>query len=466
MKPRSRTDLIIPIALSVCGLAAGVWMMFRAFESMNAGNDRDKRSVARLDHSGTKDPPLSADPISAATSPDLSNALLDALKEEIERPHALANEALLTFSDPAALAGFVANATAAGLVVTGPFAGADSIRVSFDSLGQLRDVLAAHRGKAPAVSANFRVGIPDLSVPPPAGGTGTAPFEASLLPSLGIDAGSDRRSWGEDITVAVIDSGISPHPAFREGQITHLDLTSERGAFHAHGTAMASLIAGGYPGAEGVAPEPNSSISASPARKASATASFSPRGSARRWNAEPTSSTSAWPPTATPPRWPTPSPRRSGAASPWVAAVGNEGAGMKAWPAAYPGVISVSGIAADDRLAYFSNTGEPTLAAPSVGVPSAYSDGKAPMLAIGNGTSQAAALVSGAAAVFRSRGLDAPSALVRHARPGSAGRTKSEQGSSFYLPSTRSRPRTGESSPAPLLTRPFPVHPFRFHGGG
>jgi hypothetical protein len=434
MKPRSRTDLIVPIALSVCGLAAGVWMMFRAFESMNAGNDRDKRSVARLDRSGTKDPPPSADPISAATSPDLSNALLDALKEEIERPHALANEALLTFSDPAALAGFVANATAAGLVVTGPFAGADTIRVSFDSLGQLRDVLAAHRGKAPAVSANFRVGIPDLSVPPPAGGTGTAPFEASLLPSLGIDAGSDRRSWGEDITVAVIDSGISPHPAFREGQITHLDLTSERGAFHAHGTAMASLIAGGYPGAEGVAPGAELLDLRIAGKKGLSDSFLLAEGirTAMERGADVINISMATYGDAAPVADAVAEAIRRGITV--VAAVGNEGAGMKAWPAAYPDVISVSGVAADDRLAYFSNTGEPTLAAPSVGVPSAYSDGKAPMLAIGNGTSQAAALVSGAAAVFRSRGLDAPSALVRHARPGSAGKDEIGAGILFLPP--------------------------------
>jgi hypothetical protein len=207
------------------------------------------------------------------------------------------------------------------------------------------------------VSANFRVRVPDLSAPPPAGGTGTAPFEASLLPSIGIDAGSDRRSWGEGITVAVVDSGISPHPAFREGQVTHLDLTSERGAFHAHGTAIASLIAGGYPGAEGIAPGAklldlriagqtglsDSFLLAEGIRKATERgAEVINISMATYGDAAPVAAAVA-------------EAIRRGITV--VAAVGNDGAGMKAWPAAYANVVSVSGIAADGSLAYFSNTG-------------------------------------------------------------------------------------------------------------
>lgn len=434
MKTRPRPDHIIPLVLSVCGLAVGVWMMLRALDSIGTGKNRDHRLVARLDRSGTNDPANSRDPILAAATPDLSNALLDSLREQIERPHAVEKEALLTFSDPVDLAEFVANATAAGLAVTGPFEGADTIRVSFDFLGQLRDALAAHRGKAPNVSANFRVGIPDLSAPPPAGGTGTAPFEASLLPSLGIDAGSDRRSWGEGITVAVIDSGISPHPAFREGQVTHLDLTSERGAFHAHGTAIASLIAGGYPGAEGLAPGAKLLDLRIAGRTGLSDSFLLAEGirKATERGAEVINISMAAYGDAAPVAAAVAEAIRRGITV--VAAVGNDGAGIKAWPAAYPNVVSVSGIAADGSLAYFSNTGGPTLAAPSVGVPSAYHNGTSALLAIGNGTSQAAALVSGAAAAFQSRGFDVPSALVRHARPGSGRKEEIGAGVLFVPP--------------------------------
>ena len=441
MKPRRRFVLIVPIALSLCGLVTGLWMMLRSLDRISAGKERDQGLVGHLDPTGSRDPVTPPDRIPAATTPDLSNALLNSLRDEIERPLALEKEALLTFPNAADLTDFVTNAVAAGLVVTGPFEGAQTVRVSFESLGQLRDALAAHRGKAPTVSANFRVSVPDLSAPPPAGGTGTAPFEASLLPSIGIDAGSDRRSWGEGITVAVVDSGISPHPAFREGQVTHLDLTSERGAFHAHGTAIASLIAGGYPGAEGIAPGAklldlriagqtglsDSFLLAEGIRKATERgAEVINISMATYGDAAPVAAAVA-------------EAIRRGITV--VAAVGNDGAGMKAWPAAYANVVSVSGIAADGSLAYFSNPGGPTLAAPSVGVPSAYHDGASALLAIGNGTSQAAALVSGAAAAFRSRGFDVPSALVLHARPGS-GRKEEIGAGVLFVPPIRATPDT------------------------
>jgi subtilisin family serine protease len=80
----------------------------------------------------------------------------------------------------------------------------------------------------------------------------------------------------------------------------------------------------------------------------------------------------------------------------------------------------VSGVDADGNLAYFSNTGSPTLAAPSVGLPSAYQEGGKALLATGSGTSQATALVSGAAAAFRARGINPGPALIENARTDSA----------------------------------------------
>jgi subtilisin family serine protease len=217
----------------------------------------------------------------------------------------------------------------------------------------------------------------------------------------------------------VIDSGISPHPAFREGQITHLDLTAEGDALNAHGTAIASLVAGNLEGAEGLAPGADL-LDIRIAGKEGLSDSFLlaqgihaaiERGAgvinismATYGDARPVAEAIA-------------EANRRGITV--IAAVGNDAAGIKAWPAAYPGVISVSGVDAEGHLAYFSNTGAPSIAAPSVGVPSAYHEGGQARLATGNGTSQATALVSGAAAAFRSRGLDAAEALIRNARPGS-----------------------------------------------
>lgn len=419
MNSRPRSELLLPIGLAVCAVVTGLWMVFRSLDGIGFGKGggesrfRDEPAGTTMSGSGPGESP-------PGSFPDLSNALLDVLREKLDVPFAKENEALLTFSDPEALADFLRLAEQAGLSVTGPLEGAPTIQVSYGSLDQLRDALAAHRGEQPLVDANYLVGIPNLSTAPPAGGVGTEPFETSLMASLGITEGTDRATWGAGVTVAVIDSGILPHPAFREGQVVHLDLTEGGGGLHAHGTAMASLVAGALPGAEGLAPGADildiriagSDGLSDSYRLARGIHSAIERGAgvinismAAYGDARPVAEAVA-------------EAVRRGIIV--VAAVGNDGAAMKAWPAAYPGVVSVSGVAADGSLAYFSNTGSPTLAAPSVGVPSAYHDGATALLGIGNGTSQAAALVSGAAAMYRSQGLDVMSALTARARPGNA----------------------------------------------
>jgi len=441
MKPIPRANLILVIALSACGLGLGAWLMLRSIDGMRPERGSGHRLARTYDSPG-KTASLPPSRTDLAESPDLSHASLDALREKVVRPDAWENEALLTFSDHAALAAFATRATASGIGVTGPFGGANTIRVSFDSLERLRDALADIDGEAPTVSANFSVSIPNLSAPPAAGGTGTAPFGANLLPSLGIDAGTDHSSWGEGVTVAVIDSGVSPHPAFREGQITHLDLTTDGGSFNAHGTAMASLVAGGLPGAEGLAPGADI-LDIRIAGKDGLSDSFLlARGihAAIERGAEVINISMAAYGDAQPVAAAVAEALQRGITV--VAAVGNDRAGIKAWPAAYPGVISVSGVDADGSLAYFSNTGAPTIAAPSVGIPSAYSDGDEALLATGNGTSQATALVSGAAAAFHSRGLDAGIALTRNARPGSAKKQEIGAGILFLPPPNPSRSPT------------------------
>lgn len=369
MSPRPRTDLLLPIALAISALAIGGWMVWRTFDIPDPGGGDDPGIARTMDSAGDFRDRISPHENPSTPGPDLSEAALDALADQLALPHARPNEALLTFADPAALAKFLARAAEAGFEVTGPFDGALTLRIGFPSFTDLRKLLAGQEGESPGLSANFHVGIPDLKTPPPAGGTGTAPFEAGLLPALGIEAGTDRSTWGAGVTVAVIDSGISPHPAFREGQITHLDLTTGVDDFNTHGTAMASLVAGSAPGAEGLAPGADL-LDLRIAGKEGLSDSFllaqgihtaMDRGAdvinismATYGDARPVAAAIA-------------EAIRRGITV--VAAVGNDAAGTKAWPAAYPGVISVSGVAADGSLAYFSNSGRPTLAAPPSGCP-------------------------------------------------------------------------------------------------
>ena len=107
-----------------------------------------------------------------------------------------------------------------------------------------------------------------------------------------------------------------------------------------------------------------------------------------------------------------------------VASAGNEKLLRVAYPAAYPGVIAVAAVDANNEQAYFSNSGEDlTLSAPGVGVLSAYLDDK---IVIGSGTSQAAAVTTGAVAAMLSWGYD-PAGVVQALRQNAVQTTAAQE---------------------------------------
>lgn len=105
-----------------------------------------------------------------------------------------------------------------------------------------------------------------------------------------------------------------------------------------------------------------------------------------------------------------------------VAAAGNEGASKRArrtghapysYPASFPGVVSVAAVTADHRHAGFSNRNSAVVvSAPGVRIIGA---GPGKDYWIGEGTSPAAAFVSGVAALIRSKYPKLPPALVTQA---------------------------------------------------
>src|SRR5690606_8722496 len=82
---------------------------------------------------------------------------------------------------------------------------------------------------------------------------GTQRFNEAPLEWLGAPGTAD---WGHGVKVAIIDTGVLPHPALAGSRITQLDLigAAQGGDFSSHGTASASLIVGDGEHVKGVAP--------------------------------------------------------------------------------------------------------------------------------------------------------------------------------------------------------------------
>lgn len=378
---------------------------------------------------------VSPAPVVAATDEASGNPLLKDLWQRVQPKGAVPNEAVLTFNSAAAMSDFLTRAGSQGLVVKGRLDSLRSVRVAFDSLEKLGREWMDHGADYAGIGANFPVVAPGLPPPEQRAGGGDAPFGSSLLSAIGAGPELDRSQWGKGVTVAVLDSGVATHPTFTDGQIIHVDLVNDGLPYEGHGTAIASLIVGNVEGAQGVSP----AAKILDVRIAGADGSDSfllARGieTALDRGAQVINiSMGSYGDSSVVAQAISDALQRGVIV---VASAGNDGAAVKDWPAAYPGVISVSGVDASGQLAYFSNSGTPTLAAPGVGIPSAFTQGNKPFLAIGDGTSQAAALVSGAAAAILSQGGDVLSTLSKNAQAVPA--TPQQVGAGMvHLPSRR-----------------------------
>jgi hypothetical protein len=99
--------------------------------------------------------------------------------------------------------------------------------------------------------------LPAVPAPSPSGGSGQAGvvgFGSGLLPWLGVT--SDNSRWGAGVRIAVVDSGVVPHPALAAlaESIAITPFPEDLSKTNGHGTAIASLIAGNDRSAPGIAP--------------------------------------------------------------------------------------------------------------------------------------------------------------------------------------------------------------------
>ncbi|GGL08796.1 hypothetical protein Sme01_12620 [Sphaerisporangium melleum] len=301
------------------------------------------------------------------------------------------------------------------------------------------------RGRFAALLAVLAVVLVLASWPAPASADQVRGSQRQVLRTLDVDD-AWRVTRGAGVLVAVLDSGVDPrHHDLRGSVLTGPDLTrgaNPRGVAprRLHGTYMASLIAGhGHgpgraDGVIGVAPaarvlsvrvileddEPGFQAFNSQARFENVVARgirYAVDRGAKVINL----SISKDRPTS-----------KERAAIRYavakgvvlVAAAGNEGAGRRdgpySYPASIPGVISVG--AADRGLhkASFSNRNSMVLlAAPGVNV---FGAGPGDQYWVGRGTSQATALVSGVAALIKSRYPSMSPALVAQALTGGVAR--------------------------------------------
>jgi hypothetical protein len=350
-------------------------------------------------------PPMQVPPLTAASDG------LEALRAILETPTAVPNEAVLQFRSGAAYRAFQNVARNFGLDILTALPTLNSVRVSYSDLASLRRYLQSTHGSpnAPQLEPNAWLSTPQIqpSKAPDNQGGSTAVGESFLQ---AINAVGDRSTWGSEVTVAVLDTGLQAHPTFGEGKVTHIDLVQDGKRPHGHGTSVASLIAGQDDRVPGVAPgvtlldirvadDKGISVTTVLAQGVIAAADHG----AQVINI----SLGGYDDSAL---------LRSaidyavskGALV--VAAAGNENFDQLAYPAALEGVISVGSVDKNQRQAWFSNSGKGLdFTAPGVGLPVAWDTDK---MANASGTSQSAAIVSGVVATYLSWGVP-PSEIQR-----------------------------------------------------
>lgn len=316
-------------------------------------------------------------------------------------------ELLLTFRSPEALAAFRLRAGAAGVQVLHSDSRLNAARVRYKDVSSMAEELAGHAADYKNIGPNSLIWVPGTPEPPPrdaANAGGVAAFESSGLEMLGVGA-LDRGRWGQGVKVAVLDTGVTDHPTLQNTRVTHFDLVNDGQSYNGHGTAMASLIAGQNVQDGGVAPASEILDIRVADAEGIGNVGFVAQGilQAVDAGARVINISLGTPSDSSLLRGAVEYALSRGVIV--VAAAGNEQVAQLAYPAGYAGVISVAAVDAQGRQAYFSNSGEGLfISAPGVGIVSAYNEGKT---VIGSGTSQAAALTSGAVSALLSRNYQA-----------------------------------------------------------
>jgi hypothetical protein len=420
---RRPASLSLALLLAAAGLGVWIWLLQEPTERpaapylASAGNSMP---VAPAHPSESQGDNLLAPSADSAARAELAARLQDRLN----RPGIRANEAILTFKDAAAYRRFLERARAAGVEVVAKIDSLHAVRVRVGDYAGFVGDIAGNIGDYASVGAN-----PVLAATPPPEETRAArpavPVGENLLSVLGIAPGVDTSSWGRGVLVAVLDGGASAVPSLGT-RIKYLDIgygLTGLGSDGAHGTAVASLVAGASADAKGVAPAAEVlSVRVTGADGVSDAFALA-QGVLAAIDAGAKVINISLGGYSTSPVLGAAIEEALAAGVAVVASSGNDQTNRLAWPAAYPGVLSVGATDAAGVQTIFSNSGEGLqITAPGYALQAAGTAG-APVSF--SGTSASAPVAAGAIAVMMSQSpgltaLEAADILVTHANDGGA----------------------------------------------
>ena len=159
---------------------------------------------------------------------------------------ALPNQRVLVFKDRAALEAFLAK-LGNGVNLLGRLDKLNALHVGFGS----EDDLLAQLDGTEETGCIYPVNIPKIGAGAQAG---AAPLGNGLLDWLGVTG--DNSLWGKGVKIAILDTGIADHIAFKNAieRINLVPLPTNAADLNGHGTSVASLIFSSNPLAPGIAP--------------------------------------------------------------------------------------------------------------------------------------------------------------------------------------------------------------------
>lgn len=338
------------------------------------------------------------------TSRELLASVTDKLRQRIVRPDARPNECVLTFKTPEAYQNFLARVAQSGIRITARIDASNTIRVGYDSLASIAREVIENSADYNQIAANYFIAPP--ATPPQAQARANRtqqPVGNQLLSVLGV-AGNNQ-NWGNGVTIAILDSGVTADPTFGISRLKTLDIgfgtAPATGSESGHGTAVAALAAGQAADAPGIAPAANllsirvtSDDGRSDAFSVALGIYKAVEAGAKIINISLGGyGTNAALDSAIE--------YASTQGVVLVAAAGNDQAARLTWPAADPRVVSVGAVDAAGQQVIFSNSSRQLqITAPGLGLQTAWSDGSR---IIFSGTSGSAPIVAGAIAAVMSQ---------------------------------------------------------------